>query len=51
MLVKWGIHFSIVVPLCLVLGGLVGAAGGYWVAYQKIPAFIVTLAGMLVFAA
>ena len=49
MLVKWGIHFSIVVPLCLVLGGLVGAAQGYWVAYQKIPAFIVTLAGMLVF--
>ena len=49
MLVKWGIHFSIVVPLCLILGGLVGAAQGYWVAYQKIPAFIVTLAGMLVF--
>ncbi|KOF21189.1 ABC transporter permease [Ensifer adhaerens] len=49
MLVKWGVHFSIVVPLCLILGGLVGAAQGYWVAYQKIPAFIVTLAGMLVF--
>jgi len=49
MLVKWGLHFSIVVPLCLVLGGLVGAAQGYWVAYRKIPAFIVTLAGMLVF--
>ncbi|MCV9961425.1 sugar ABC transporter permease [Pararhizobium sp. BT-229] len=49
MLVKWGIHFSIVVPLCLILGGLVGAAQGYWVAYQKIPSFIVTLAGMLVF--
>ncbi len=26
MLVKWGIHYSIVVPICLVLGGLVGAA-------------------------
>ncbi len=26
-----------------------GAAQGYWVAYQKIPSFIVTLAGMLVF--
>jgi putative multiple sugar transport system permease protein len=49
MLVKWGLHFSIVVPLCLILGGLAGAAQGYWVAYQKIPAFIVTLAGMLVF--
>jgi putative multiple sugar transport system permease protein len=49
MLVKWGWHFSIVVPLCLMLGGLAGAAQGYWIAYQKIPAFIVTLAGMLVF--
>ncbi|WP_275784143.1 multiple monosaccharide ABC transporter permease [Pararhizobium gei] len=49
MLVKWGIHYSIVVPVCLVLGGLAGAAQGYWVAYQKIPSFIVTLAGMLVF--
>ena len=49
MLVKWGIHYSIVVPLCLILGGLVGAAQGYWIAYQKIPSFIVTLAGMLVF--
>jgi putative multiple sugar transport system permease protein len=27
----------------------VGSAQGYWIAYQKIPAFIVTLAGMLVF--
>jgi putative multiple sugar transport system permease protein len=49
MLVKWGWHFSIVVPLCLIVGGIVGAAQGYWIAYQKIPAFIVTLAGMLVF--
>jgi putative multiple sugar transport system permease protein len=49
MLVKWGLHFSIVVPLCLILGGLAGAAQGYWIAFQKIPAFIVTLAGMLVF--
>ena len=28
---------------------LIGAAQGYWVAYFKIPSFIVTLAGMLVF--
>jgi len=49
MLVKWGIHYAIVIPLCLILGGLIGAAQGYWIAYQKIPAFIVTLAGMLVF--
>jgi len=28
-----------------VLGALIGAAQGYWVAYFKIPSFIVTLAG------
>lgn len=49
MLVKWQMSPIIVVPLCLIIGGLVGAAQGYWIAYQKIPAFIVTLAGMLVF--
>ncbi|OHV81290.1 multiple monosaccharide ABC transporter permease [Ensifer sp. LCM 4579] len=49
MLVKWGLPAFVVIPACLVVGGIMGAAQGYWVAYQKIPAFIVTLAGMLVF--
>ena len=31
------------------MGGAIGAAQGYWIAYHKIPSFIVTLAGMLVF--
>jgi len=35
--------------LCLIVGGIIGAAQGYWIAYHKIPSFIVTLAGMLVF--
>ena len=35
--------------VCLILGGAIGAAQGYWVAYHHIPAFIVTLAGMLIF--
>jgi putative multiple sugar transport system permease protein len=34
-----------------VIGGLIGAWQGYWVAYFGIPAFIVTLAGMLLFRA
>ncbi|MEZ2328097.1 multiple monosaccharide ABC transporter permease [Mesorhizobium sp. RCC_202] len=34
---------------CLVIGGLIGAAQGYWIAYHRIPSFIVTLAGMLIF--
>ena len=35
--------------LCLAVGAAIGAAQGYWIAYWKIPSFIVTLAGMLVF--
>ncbi len=49
MLVKWGLPAIVVIPACLIVGGIMGAAQGYWVAYQKIPSFIVTLAGMLVF--
>jgi putative multiple sugar transport system permease protein len=35
--------------VCLIAGGLIGAAQGYWIAYHRIPSFIVTLAGMLIF--
>lgn len=38
-----------VIPAVLVTGGLIGAAQGYWIAFWRIPSFIVTLAGMLVF--
>jgi len=37
------------VAICLLLGALIGAWQGYWIAYVRIPAFIVTLAGMLLF--
>ncbi len=43
----WDVAFVFV--LCLAVGAAVGAAQGFFVAYLKIPAFIVTLAGMLVF--
>lgn len=33
----------------LLIGALAGAWQGYWISYFKIPAFIVTLAGMLIF--
>src|SRR6218665_2454105 len=38
-----------VIPAVLVVGGIIGAAQGYWIAFWHIPSFIVTLAGMLVF--
>lgn len=35
--------------VCIVVGMAIGAVQGYFIAYWKIPSFIVTLAGMLVF--
>jgi len=44
-----GIPWLIAVLIGLAVGAVVGAWQGYWIAYVGIPAFIVTLAGMLVF--
>lgn len=49
MVVKLGYPIPIVIIASLILGALIGAIQGYWIAYWKIPSFIVTLAGMLVF--
>jgi putative multiple sugar transport system permease protein len=49
MMVKWNMHWGLTILLSLLIGALIGAWQGYWVAYVKIPAFIVTLAGMLIF--
>lgn len=49
MIVNMDIPVAVTIPACLLMGALIGAAQGYWVAYWKIPSFIVTLAGMLVF--
>ncbi|RRN98995.1 sugar ABC transporter permease [Pectobacterium aquaticum] len=43
----WPLPLTIVVTLTL--GLLLGAWNGWWVAYRKVPSFIVTLAGMLAF--
>ena len=45
----WGLPWPLAILLGLALGILVGMWQGYWVAYVGIPAFIVTLAGMLLF--
>lgn len=47
--VQYQMNFVLAALICLVVGGIIGAAQGYWVAYHRIPSFIVTLAGMLVF--
>lgn len=46
---RMGLPWWLAVILTLGLGALVGAWQGFWVAYFGIPAFIVTLAGMLIF--
>jgi len=43
----WPLPLTIVVTL--ILGLLLGTWNGWWVAYRKVPSFIVTLAGMLAF--
>lgn len=42
---KMNIYLSML--LCLVVGLSIGAWQGFWIAYVRIPPFIVTLAGML----
>lgn len=43
----WGTLPTILVAI--VVGIIVGVWQGYWIAYREVPAFIVTLAGMLIF--
>ena len=43
-----GIAWPLVVVLMLLLGATVGALQGFFIAYERIPAFIVTLAGLSV---
>jgi putative multiple sugar transport system permease protein len=49
LMVKMHVDWVLTVGICLVLGAVIGIWQGYWVAFVKIPAFIVTLAGMLIF--
>jgi len=47
--VKMELPWWIAIIVSLLIGALVGAWQGFWIAYVGIPAFIVTLAGMLIF--
>ncbi|WP_409968096.1 sugar ABC transporter permease [Bengtsoniella intestinalis] len=44
-----GMNVVLAVIVMLLIGTVIGAWQGFWIAYVRIPAFIVTLAGMLVF--
>ncbi|NUB29222.1 sugar ABC transporter permease [Azospirillum brasilense] len=49
LMVRLHLDFVTTTLLCLLAGAAIGAVQGFWVAYLRIPSFIVTLAGMLVF--
>ncbi|HCU49262.1 MAG TPA: ABC transporter permease [Micromonosporaceae bacterium] len=49
MIVTWDVPWPLAVVIALAAGALIGAWQGFWIAYVRIPSFIVTLAGMLLF--
>ncbi|NLA92946.1 MAG: sugar ABC transporter permease [Spirochaetales bacterium] len=49
MLYNSGIGLIPTLLLSLVIGALIGVFQAFWIAYMQIPAFITTLAGMLLF--
>jgi putative multiple sugar transport system permease protein len=49
MIYNTGIGMVPTVLAALAIGAAIGAFQGLWIAYMRIPAFIVTLAGMLLF--
>ena len=51
LMVNHHMSWPLALLITLIAGAAIGAFQGYWVAYFGLPAFIVTLAGMLVFRA
>ena len=49
LMVEYEWNFVAASLVCLLCGAVIGAAQGWFVAFFRIPSFIVTLAGMLVF--
>jgi len=45
----WSLPWPLAILFGLGIGALIGAWQGFWVAYIGVPAFIVTLAGMMLF--
>lgn len=49
MIITLNMNYILVIIISLILGGMIGALQGGIIAYMKVPAFIVTLGGMLLF--
>ncbi|SKA88998.1 putative multiple sugar transport system permease protein [Clostridium sp. USBA 49] len=49
LMINMKMNIALTVVICLLIGLVIGMWQGFWIAYVRIPAFIVTLAGMLMF--
>lgn len=49
LIINKGMAVFPAVLICIAVGVLIGIWQGFWIAYVRIPAFIVTLSGMLLF--
>lgn len=49
MIINHHMSVPLGITILLLIGALIGAWQGFWIAYVRIPAFITTLAGMMVF--
>jgi putative multiple sugar transport system permease protein len=49
MIITLNMNYILAIIISLILGGIIGALQGGIIAYMKVPAFIVTLGGMLLF--
>ena len=49
LMVQFDWHFVPATLACIAVGAVIGGAQGWFIAFFKVPSFIVTLAGMLVF--
>ena len=49
LIVTFKVNLGLAIVICLMVGAAIGALQGFCIAYIKIPSFIVTLAGMLIF--
>lgn len=49
LMVNKGLNIYISILIMILVGAAIGAWQGFWIAYVRIPPFIVTLSGMLVF--
>ncbi|WP_216476089.1 multiple monosaccharide ABC transporter permease [Coriobacterium glomerans] len=46
---NWGMDWTLAILFMMIVGLVIGAWQGFWVAYVRVPAFVTTLGGMLIF--